>query len=93
MLEKLVERIDSCEITEGDADRLLAGEEEPEREGWLRYCRDNCDRVSCALGGFGVELVGVDYGTLSDADKARYDFYRSIYVNRYITEITLGVVL
>ncbi len=90
-LDELQRKIDTGEITQGDADRNLSDSPASAKDELLGYCAQNCGAGTCALKGFGVELVGADYDTLSPADKERFDFYRTIDANRYLSEVALGI--
>jgi hypothetical protein len=90
-LDKLQERLDEGSITQGDADRELSAHPEPASRELFAYCAGNCLAGTCAMKGFGVELVGADYDSLDPADKERFDFYAEVDTVGYISKVTLGV--
>lgn len=58
-----------------------------------RFCSQYCNVGRCAMQRFGKDLVGVDPSELSEEDKARLGFYRTVDETRYVTEMRLGVAL
>ncbi len=90
-LDELQRKIDVGEITQGDADRDIADFPDSARERLFDFCERNCGPGKCAMKGFGVELVSVNPNELSDADREKLDFFRSVDVIRFTGKMSVGI--
>lgn len=98
LLDEAIREVEKGKITEGDADRIVSGlgdATDAVNNELFKYCTQHCTRQvgGCAMEGFGQKLVGADYDTLSDEDKALYDFYASIMYSGMTTQMANGVFL
>jgi hypothetical protein len=92
VLEELEVQMGDGEMTEGDALRFIDDMPDPLRDELVDFCRANCNAGSCAMKGFGVDLVGVaDPYQLSEAEQGRLEFYTLVDTVRACGKMSMGM--